>query len=124
MPIIQYANRVFTNDGQSTVAGFAAKLAAAAVAITAAGAIRVYVGYHGDLSGGFFQRFNAGEMAAVHGMAGLFPMATLYELAVEMTDLEIREAVNGGDVFFTWCDSDTRVRRVMGCAMPAEVARY
>jgi hypothetical protein len=124
MPIIQYANKVFTNAGQSTVADFEAKLVPAAGAIRAAGALEVYVGYHGDTSGNFDRLFSAAEMTGVRTMRLSFSDAQLIELNAEMSGAAIDAAVRAGRVFFTWCDSDTRVRAVMAGAMPAEMARY
>jgi hypothetical protein len=124
MPIIQYDNYVFTNDGQSSVAEFEAKLIPAASAIRAAGALTVIVGYHGDQSGVFAARFSPMEMQAVRWMRLSFSDATLRVLDADMSGGDIDNAVRAGRVFFTWCDSDTRVRNVMGGGMPGEVARF
>jgi hypothetical protein len=124
MPIIQYANYVFTNDGQSDVPGFEAKLIPAAGAIRAAGILDVYVGYHGDGTGRFDRRFAGWEMTAVRFMRLSFSDARLIRLDAEMSSFDIHNAVNAGRVFFTWCDSDTRVRAVMGGGMPGHVMTF
>jgi hypothetical protein len=124
MPIIEYANRVFTNEGQGTVQEFGTKLALAEVAVQKAGNITVYVGYHADTDGRFVEEHDGDEAEAVQGMSARFPLATLHRLDVEMPDEDIRQAVDAGGVFFTWCDSDTRVKTIMGTTMPAEVARH
>ena len=47
-------------------------------------------------------------------MATVFPNAKLEWLSKDLSDEEIRQSVKAGNVFFTWCDSDARVNRVMG----------
>ena len=131
--IKRYKGNVFTNDGQSDVPGFAAKLAAPGVAkalkevLPKDKHLQVYVGYHGaagdttHAQGAFLKKFTDDEMKQVRAMATGFPDALLVECGVEVSDQEIKDAVARGNVFFTWCDSDARVKRVMAGSMPAAV---
>lgn len=123
--IKQYANNVFTNDGQTNVLGILPKLVAAKTALNAVAGLKVYVGYHGNENGRFSHPFNDAEMAQVEKMQELmFPLSKLMPLSQEMSADAIRAAVTEGNVFFTWCDSNTYVTSLMGTTMPPLVASY
>lgn len=123
--IKQYANNVFTNDGQTDVPGILPKLVAAKTALNAVAGLKVYVGYHGNEIGRFFQLFDDAEMDQVREMQALmFPHSILMPLSQEISADAIRVAVDEGNVFFTWCDSNTYVTSLMGESMPASVASY
>ena len=130
--IKRYANNVFTNDGQSDVSGFAAKLTQdVRAALNSAGSLeqplQVYAGYHGTAAdamqpaGNFLKAFDQQEMEQVAQMATQFINIQLCEIQENMSDQAIQDAVARGNVFFTWCDSNARVKRLMGVNMPAEV---
>jgi hypothetical protein len=63
-------------------------------------------------------------MAAVRFMRLSFSDARLIRLDAEMSAHDLHNAVAAGRAFFTWCDSDTRVRAVMGGGMPGHVANF
>jgi hypothetical protein len=124
--IIEYKDHVFTNKGQSTVKEFAVKLAKAADALKAVDGLTVYVGHHGDTSGNWCADFDSHEKGDVTNMAALFPKAELkwLEKSTALTNDKIKEAVAKGKVFFTWCDSDTKVKGAAGDKMPALVSEH
>ena len=116
--IRQYKSNVFTNEGQGTVKEFAEKLAKAADTLRKVPNLKVYVGYHGDMNGLWCINFDKTEREDVLKIAQLFPNAELRWLTEDLSAAEIQAAVKAGNVFFTWCDSDARVKAVMGPAMP------
>lgn len=112
--IMQYDTNVFTNVGQSTVEEFAAKLnAKAKEALSSVPGLIVYAGYHGTTEGDFDRSFTPEEWQLVEKMASGFNNVTLMKVLNGMTDDQIYAAASKGDVFFTWCDSDTKVNQVM-----------
>lgn len=114
----QYQNNVFTNQGQSDVKGFADKLAKAADALKSVTGLDVYVGYHADIDGQWCINFDSAEKGDVVNMAQSFPNANLIWLNAALPDSDIKKAVAKGNVLFTWCDSDTKVKSLMGKSMP------
>jgi hypothetical protein len=109
-----YGHTILTNDGQSDVWGFAGKLRRAKAFIQGIEDLDVYVGYHGDGQGEFSHAFNRQELLAVAGMAEDFPKAHLNVVATGMRNYAILAAAMNGDVLFTWCDSDTKIKAVLG----------
>jgi hypothetical protein len=73
----------------------------------------VYAGYHGDGIGRFHEAFDVNEMAVVNKIAAIYQNILLKHIPVEMTDDEIVAAAKASNVFFTWCDSNTRVSHVL-----------
>jgi hypothetical protein len=117
--VLEYKSNVFTNQGQGTVKEFEEKLKKVADTLRKIPDLKVYVGYHADPNGLWCVNFDTAEQGDVLQMAALFPKAKLTWLSKDLSDDEIRNAVKAGNVFFTWCDSDKRVKAVMGSAMPA-----
>ncbi|MDW7662473.1 hypothetical protein [Halomonas sp.] len=117
--IAQYENNIFTNKGQSTVEEFSNKLMPASRALKAVEKLTVYVGYHGDITGDWCRDFNSSEKRDVIDLANNFPDAEIVWIdGGNMDESDIKKAVRQGSAFFTWCDSDARVKKVMGSDMP------
>ena len=121
--IIKYEGNVFTNDGQSTVKEFGVKLSAVKADLGLVPGLKVYYGYHGKNTGEWDRNFADWELKLGANMATAFKNAKLFEVSGPpgMSDPEIQNAVAKGNVLFTWCDSDTRVKKVMGKNMPKSV---
>ena len=120
MSIHRYKGDVFTHGGQTTVLGFGAEIMAAQTALKTPVSLTVYVGYHGKADGSWDRDFSAQEDADTNKIGFLFPNAKLVSVRKPgMSDDDIRQAVKAGNVFFTWCDSDAKVTKVMGAGMPA-----
>jgi hypothetical protein len=123
--IAQYANNVFTHGGQTDVTGFGAEVSKAYIALDAVTDLTVYIGYHGTFTGHYSHDFSSVDMTQALKIAKAFKKATLVtRTTCGLTDLEIERAVNRGNVFFTWCDSDTRVNDVMRKNMPKLVTKW
>jgi len=122
--IKQYVGNIFTHDGQSTVKGFAKELPPVKSALLSVSpTLTVIYGYHGDdPTGNWIRNFDDAEKKEAAKIAALFKNASLV-LRVQpgMNNSEIQNAVAKGNVFFTWCDSDTRVKTAMGGKMPKSV---
>lgn len=114
--IKQYANNVFTHEGQSTVVDFGQEINTQPIKgiIEKVNNLKVYTGYHGTTKGDWDHDFNEQENFNTKQLANIFPNATLiWYTKPGMTDEEIRKAYNTGSAFFTWCDSDKKIRKVM-----------
>lgn len=110
--IKQYEKNVFTNVGQSDVAGFAVKLAKVATQINAAGAITVYYGFHGDTSGNFDRNFDEEELAQSLKIAQAFKDAKMVQVSgPDDPNIKYTDHNTSGQVLFTWCDSETYIRK-------------
>ena len=121
--IKQYVGNIFTHDGQCTVKGFALELPLVKSALRSVSpTLTVIYGYHGTGTGNWDRNFTYAERTDAANIAKLFKNASL-DLRVQpgMNDSEIQNAVAKGNVFFTWCDSDTRVKTAMGGKMPNSV---
>ena len=106
---------VFTHDGQSTVEDFGQEILAKKDDISAVSDLTVYVGYHGDDKGEFHHDFDKDDDEQTEVIAKIFGNATLeWVRDPGMTDDEIKAAVKSGNVFFTWCDSDSKIKSVFG----------
>ncbi|WP_028888891.1 hypothetical protein [Tenacibaculum ovolyticum] len=116
--IIQYANNVFTHDGQSTVVEFGKEINTQPIKgeIEKVDHLKVYTGYHGTApQGNWCRDFDSQEKLVTEQIAKLFPKAKLeWYIKPGMTDQEIRDAYNAGAAFFTWCDSNNKIKSVMG----------
>jgi len=110
-----YANNIFTHDGQSDVKGFAAEILENQAKIAAVPELIVIAGYHGDTQGDWDHDFDAADIADTKIIAERFRNAKIeWVKGFGMTDEAIKIAFGRGNVFFTWCDSDTKIRSVMG----------
>lgn len=119
----QYVGNIFTHAGQSTVKGFAKELTPVASALGSVPKLEVIYGYHGDdPTGDWIRNFTPDERKIAEKIAAKFKNASLV-LRVQpgMNSAEIQNAVAKGNVFFTWCDSDNRVKKAMGAKMPKSV---
>ncbi|MGL1957295.1 MAG: hypothetical protein OCD00_08265 [Colwellia sp.] len=113
--IHKYENNVFTHGGQTSVAGFGEEIMAMQADIAAVEGLVVYAGYHGDLVGDWDHDFTSAELVTTDGIATAFPNIQLVLVQNPgLSDDEIRVAVEKGNVFFTWCDSDAKIKAVMG----------
>lgn len=113
--IKKYNKNVFTHDGQSTVNEFGQEIIKSKDELIAVKNLIVYAGYHGDTDGEWDHDFDASEVAATKKIGELFPNATIKWIKDSgLSNNEIKNAFNNGNVFFTWCDSDTKVKKVMG----------
>jgi hypothetical protein len=125
--IAQYANNVFTHGGQSDVEGFGREVLQPGPrkALDAVTNLTVYIGYHGTRTGHYSHDFSSPDMTQAQKIGLVFTKATLVTRnTCGLTDLEITRAADRGNVFFTWCDSDTRVKDVMGKNMPTFVHKW
>ena len=119
MTIIHYQGDVFTHEGQTSVHEFGIEILAARAALAKPISLTVYVGYHGNKNGAWFKNFDATEDAETASIGNVFPNAKLVQVrGPGMSATAIQDAVKAGKVFFTWCDSDTRVNAVMEGDMP------
>ena len=121
--IKQYVGNIFTHDGQCSVKDFALELPPVASALLSVSpTLTVIYGYHGTFTGNWDHNFTIPERKEAVKIAALFKNASLV-LRVQpgMNDSEIQNAVAKGNVFFTWCDSDKRVKTAMGGKMPKSV---
>lgn len=110
-----YANNIFTHDGQSTVQEFGTEIMDDHAIISAVPELIVIAGYHGNTQGEWDHDFNVDEMAHTKKVSDGFRNATIeWVKGTGMTDEAIKSAFGRGNVFFTWCDSDIKIRRVMG----------
>lgn len=117
--IIQYEGNVFTHGGQTTVKDFGDEVKAASEDLKKVPKpLNVYFGYHGTKPDGeWFKDFDIDEMNMARGIAQMFANVTPKEVTKRgMTDKEITDAVENGKVFFTWCDSNNRVKKAMKTA--------
>ena len=122
MSIHKYTGDIFTHGGQTSVSGFGNEIAAKFSDLRKVNKLVVYAGYHGNTSGYWCRDFNHLEVMKTMGIKRQFPHAILRLVKKPgMTDLEIRNAVQRGRVFFTWCDSDNKVKAVMGTSMPTQL---
>ncbi|MGP2485618.1 hypothetical protein ACTUTK_00305 [Pantoea ananatis] len=109
--IIEYANGVFTNDGQSTVVDFANKLIKVADDIKKAGAITVYYGFHGDKNGYLLKVFSDEELKQSLKISEEFPDVKMVKvLAPDDTNIDYQKHNIEGKALFTWCDSEKYIR--------------
>lgn len=109
-----YVNNIFTHDGQSTVKEFGAEIMKDQAIIASVPQLMVIAGYHGDMQGNWDHDFDADEMADTQKIAEKFGNAKIeWVKGPGMTDEEIKLAFGRGNVFFTWCDSDKKIRSVM-----------
>jgi hypothetical protein len=111
--IRQYQNNVFTNAGSGSVDDFEEELAKAEDDLAKVEPLDVYAGYHGDGKGDWCKDFTNPERVKVRDKTAEFRRAQLHWLDRTMTDDEVLAAVKKGKVFFTWCNSDTRVTSIM-----------
>ena len=110
--IIEYANGVFTNDGQSTVVDFANKLIKVADDIKKAGAITVYYGFHGDENGYLLKVFSDEELKQSLKISEEFPDVKMVKvLAPDDTNIDYQKHNIEGKALFTWCDSEKYIRK-------------
>jgi len=113
--IREYAKNVFTHEGQSTVEDFGKEIMKMASKIGAVTGLTVYVGYHGDQFGNWHHDFDKSEDAEAQKIGDNFPNAKLVWCRKPgLDDIAIKDAFNKGNVFFTWCDSDAKIKSVMG----------
>lgn len=113
--IHRYDNNIFTHEGQTSVEGFGQEIMAMKVDIASVKDLVVYAGYHGDDDGNWHHDFNSEELATTNDIAVAFPNAQLsLVFKPGLSNDEIRAAVKKGNVFFTWCDSDAKIKAVMG----------
>jgi hypothetical protein len=109
--IVLYAKNVFTNDGQTDVDGFVPKLKAVERYIKEAGAITVYYGFHGTPEGEFGEAFDADELQKSLEIAKAFPRATMVQVSrPDDPKIDYKKHNKGGQVLFTWCDSDRYIK--------------
>lgn len=112
--IYKYKNNVFTHGGQTSVDGFGIEIMQNKNDIAAVNDLVVYAGYHGDSNGEWVQDFNKEEIAKTQEIANQFSNVELIlKFGSGLSEEEIKAAVNNGNVFFTWCDSDRKVKNVM-----------
>jgi len=112
--IIEYPNHVFTHAGQTDVTGFGKEILADKAKIEAVKGLIVYVGYHGDVNGNWDHDFDADDDEQTITMGKLFPNAKLIWVKGHgVSDDDIKAAFKKGSVFFTWCDSDAKIKTVM-----------
>lgn len=110
--IIKYALGVFTNDGQSTVEGFAEKLKKVADDIKQAGAITVCYGFHGDVNGDLYEVFSDKELEQSLNISKAFPDVKMVKvLAPDDKNIDYKKHNIEGKALFTWCDSETYIRK-------------
>ncbi len=122
--IVQYQGNIFTHDGQCPGPDqFPFKPVISALKAVKPKLTVIY-GYHGDKSGNWIRNFTINERKRVVEIIKeqKFTNAEL-ELRVQpgLCDMEIRNEVARRNVLFTWCDSDKRVKKVMGGKMPKKV---
>ncbi|WP_233886974.1 hypothetical protein [Paraburkholderia flagellata] len=109
--ILRYTKNVFTNDGQTDVDGFVPKLMAVEQYIKEAGKITVYYGFHGTPKGEFGVAFDADELRKSKQIAKAFPDATMVQVSgPDDLKIDYKKHNEGGQVLFTWCDSDRYIR--------------
>jgi hypothetical protein len=109
--IIEYALGVFTNDGQSTVDGFAEKLKKVADDIRQAGAITVYYGFHGDENGNLHEVFSDKELEQSLNISKAFPDVKMVKvLGPDDINIDYKKHNTEGKALFTWCDSEKYIR--------------
>lgn len=119
--IIRYAGQVYTNEGQGTVLEFAAKLTPFATELKSIPGLIVYVGVHGTNTGSFDHNFDDNEINAAKGFLSQYKYCSPIWLRDRIaTDNEIIRSLRLGRVLYTWCDSDSKVRGVMGDGMPRQ----
>ncbi len=78
--------------------------------------LQVIVGYHGTNPGGNIHRtFTVPEQQATRqiGIAFNNTMLVWFLGGVGLTNLQIQNYCANGNVFFTWCESHTRVQAAM-----------
>lgn len=122
MSIHKYTGEIFTHGGQTTVDGFGIEIATNFGELLKVSKLVVYAGYHGNTSGDWCRDFTHSEVMKTMRIKRHFAHAILRLVKKPgMTDLEIRNAVERGRVFFTWCDSDNKVKAVMGASMPTQL---
>lgn len=113
--IYRYENNVFTHEGQTSVDGFGEEIIAKKAEIASVEDLVVYAGYHGDEAGNWHHDFTSEELVTTNGIAKAFPNIQLVLVQNPgLSDDEIKAAVEKGNVFFTWCDSDAKIKAVMG----------
>ncbi|MEW6982677.1 hypothetical protein AAD001_08500 [Colwelliaceae bacterium 6471] len=112
--IHEYDNNVFTHEGQCTVDEFRKEIFASKEMIAAVQGLVVYAGYHGDTKGNWDHDFDETEIEKTMQSAAEFPNADVRLIKEPgLSEQQIRDAVARGNVFFTWCDSDAKVKAVM-----------
>jgi hypothetical protein len=112
--IKRYQNNVFTNDGTCSVEKFSEKLEKAAEDLKLVRGLVVYTGFHGNSDGNFDKVFNNDEINSAGNIRIKFYNAVDTKILADvLPDVQIVEAVEKGSVIFTWCNSDTKVRKVM-----------
>jgi hypothetical protein len=111
-----HENNIITHGGQTTVEGFGKEIKEKFAEISAVKGLVVYAGYHGaDNDGNWIRNFDAPELARTREIAEAFPNAQLILVSEPgLSDEAIRAAVEKGNAFFTWCDSENKVSAVMG----------
>jgi hypothetical protein len=110
-----YANNIFTHDGQSTVQEFGKEIMDSYKMIAAVPDLIVIAGYHGNTQGDWDHDFNAEDITETQEIAKKFGNAKVEWIEGHgMTEVDIKLAFERGNVFFTWCDSDKKIRSVMG----------
>ena len=130
-----YPRRIITNNSKSPTAVVAMQIRAAQQTLLAIPDLIVVTGYHGDAVGNLDVPFNIVDMSLMFDFATTFPNAYLMIFNAEFDptgvppNLAHRTEVSNdpfcgqnhifdyfqrGCVFFTWCNSDTRVRAVLG----------
>lgn len=113
--IKEYENNVLTHIGQTSVDGFGEEIMDMKATIAAVQNLIVYAGYHGDVYGNWDHDFTESELATTKNIATAFPNAQLILTSNPgLSDEAIKAAVLRGNVFFTWCDSDAKIKTVMG----------
>lgn len=110
-----YANNIFTHDGQSTVQEFGTEIMKNHKMIASVPKLIVIAGYHGNTQGDWDHDFDSEELAETQKFAKEFDNAKIeWVKGKGMSDAEIKLAFDRGNVFFTWCDSDRKIKSVMG----------
>lgn len=118
-------NKVITKTGQGDVGGFMDDLLADAELLKILQSIHyrkwtVVVGYHGDENGNWDRAFDEDEMKNARLMGQRFNNVALHEthtMTKGLSDLEITNFAKDGNVFFTWCDANRRVKALLGHKM-------
>ncbi|OEE67327.1 hypothetical protein A1OO_16370 [Enterovibrio norvegicus FF-33] len=118
MSIHIYRNNIITHEGQSTVDDFITEIQAKFDEINEVENLTVYSGYHGDENGDWFIDFDDQEVADTKKLATNFKKASVFFISKKastlLSDEDIKSACKKGNVFFTWCDSDTKIKSIMG----------